>query len=166
MLNAVDNAILGSPTAVTVTVRPSDQRVDAQIAVRGKNGFVGKGVSNRSAKNQTQQTRARAGQHRAFRVRLDNSGQARNKAVVSAKDRPRGAKVRYYVGGRDITKAVGSDRGWKTRIDPGKTQKLRAVVRPGARMPAGSRVVTKLKATWRGDVDQVDAVKGVVRVRG
>lgn len=168
VLRDANGAILGSPAAVTVTVRPSDQRVDARISVAGKKGFAGRGTFNKSAKKQTKKATARVGQRKVFQVRLDNDQDARNKVFVTASDRPGQAvraKVRYYAGGRDITKKVGSENGWKQNIKPGKSQKVRIVVQPGAKMRAGSRVVAKLTATWKGDENQVDAVKGVVKVR-
>lgn len=156
--------VVGSVTPLRIAVMPSDQVVDVEIAAP-RRGFAGNQVYNRTGRGQVARARSSAGRDTVFRVRVGNDGTVRNTVRVrGSRIGARGA-VRYRFGGRDITRAVTSTRGWAVSLPPGGTKMVRAVLTVPASAKAGARLAARVRTQWRGDVRTVDTVRAVVRVK-
>lgn len=155
---------LGSPAAMTVTIRASDQQPDGWVSTASGSGYVGNDVYNTSGSGQTKRLAAQRTETRTFYVRLYNDGNVANTFALKGSGAGAGATVRYLAGGADVTAAMRSASGWKVSLKPGayKLVKTRIKVREGASI--GSIKTAKVTGTWTGDGIRSDVVKAVVKV--
>lgn len=154
----------GDPGRITFTLPASDQRPDLLVREPHGDTFAGDGVYNATGRGQTRTAPARPGQRRTFRVLVANDGNAPSTYAVRGRRIGRPARLRYIVGGRDVTRQVQSRQGWRVELAPGEQRQVRvliAVRRGAGRARAGATV----SATWRGDRTRVDAVRALVAIR-
>lgn len=153
------------PPPDTPTTQPAVLRPDAWIRKHDWIGYIGNDVYNTTASGQTVGGVAPRAAARAFRVRIYNDGATPAVITLKATASPRGAVVRYFSGGEDVTAALTSSQGLTFTRAPGAFKGFRIRIDIGRHAAIGSRKAAKVVATsGTGSASQVDAVKAVVTV--
>lgn len=155
-VTATDGAGNSTTRQVRYTVLPR-HRPDLQVRRPGST-WVGVGAHD-GVGGQTVQVPARTGVHRA-RIRVVNDGVVRDRFVVKG-TRKRGVRVRYVVGGRDVTARVRSGRYRTPLLDPGERWSMTVRLDVGAR--ATARTLVRVRATSVGNPSRTDAVSATRR---
>jgi hypothetical protein len=146
-----------SPTATpapTVEPRP---RADAMIR---KPGGRWKGRDVLSTDGQAIALRTRTGLPVRAQVRIRNIGDAAARLVANGTVLRRGVELRWYTGGRDVTRRIEAGTFRTPRLGPGQSVRLVLVVEPHA---SGVAKVIRLAARAPGDTTR-DVVRARVRV--
>lgn len=159
-----NGATLDPPSSTTVTIKKSDQQPDGQISRRSSSGYIGDGVYNTTAADQTQDASARPGAERSFYVRVYNDGTGTDIFALRGSASPKGAVVTYLRGTTDVTAAMLSPDGYSIWVAPGSFKLVRIRITIGATAAIGSVKEATVTASWTGDVTLLDAVKAVVTV--
>lgn len=157
-------AVLGTPNTGLLVVRKSDQRPDAWISTSALSSYAGNNVYNSTGARQTRTLSAQRGRTRTFHVRVYNDGNIQNDFVVRGSAARPGSTVRYFYEGNDVTRALRSANGWRVQLLRGSHVSLEVRVTPTGSASIGSLKPAAVRATWRGDGDRVDAVRGLVKV--
>jgi hypothetical protein len=158
---------LGMLKSVTVIIEASDQQPDAWVSTAPDSGYIGNNVYNTTGADQTKTLTARAGQPRAFYVRIYNDGNDMDTLTVRGVSIPTLAAVRYLSGTTDITARMQSQAGFTVaRLRPGAFRLIEVRITPGAAAAVGSVRVARVSATWTGDSVRADLARAVVRVTG
>ncbi len=154
---------LGNPARIELTIGASDQQPDALIRAAGTTRFVGDDVHNRTGRRQTLTAAGQVGRFQSFEVRVTNDGTVRSTfTVTGSRSRP-AAKVRYFVGALDISRAMRAPEGWTVSLGPHQHAVVRVAVK--VRRDAGApRGTAWVKAVWRGDRRRADLVRAIVPV--
>ena len=163
LYSASRGAVLGTPNAAGLAIRPSDQRPDGWISTEAEAGYVGDNVINSTGSGQTRYVRVRVGETSVFHVRIYNDGNVTNTLAVRG-GTPRSATVRFSDSGSDVSRALRSSAGWRVRLGAHRFRAITVEVtpRPGARV--GTVVAVPVSATWRGDGTRTDVIRAVTRV--
>jgi len=156
--------LMGTPTRMTVIIRPSDQRPDGQISTSPSTGYAGNNVYNTTGERQTRTRSATRGQTRTFYARIYNDGNVRNVFALTGTRPPRGAKVRYLLGGKDVTAAMRSEAGVRLAVAPDRSGLVTVRIEVGPRAAIGTRKHALVTATWHGDSSRADTVRAVAKV--
>lgn len=106
----------------------SKVRPDASIALAKSGGFVGKHVYNITGRRQTLTAEARPGGRVAFLVKVQNDGAIPDAIVVGGPKPFPGFRVRYFDGGRPVTRQVAAGTYRVGPLDPGESHTLRLVI--------------------------------------
>jgi probable HAF family extracellular repeat protein len=143
------------PAAVLV-IRASDQRPDTHVRVGSRGPW---------AADDRVRLGVRPGDPGRFQVRLgheDGRGLARVQMAARSNE-PRGVKIRWFLGRREVTDAVTSDRGLSLAVPPSAKAApvLTAALRTPRILAPGARKVVEVKTIWRGD----DRASDLVRIR-
>jgi uncharacterized membrane protein len=149
----------------TVTLRESDQQPDLEVSTTAHKAYLGNGVHNRTAAQQTATSPIRLRDTRSFYVRLHNDYNAAITTSVRPAQTPAGVRVRYIHAGEDITEAVTGPGGWKATVRPGRRVLVRLEVKAGRTLQPGETRTIKVAAIWSGDQTRRDVVGAKVQVR-
>lgn len=148
---------------ITVAIRTSDQRPDAEVS-RSGHGYVGNDVYNTSARHQTVTRSIHPGKTSSFSMRLGNDGNSAILVDVQPRGRHKGLAVRYFQGKTNLTSAV-EHGGWQPLLRPGHTMVLRIEVSARRSARPGTVRTAKVGVMWRGDHTWQDVVGARVRIR-
>jgi hypothetical protein len=155
----------GNTTSVerSYTVVAAAYRPDAMIRSRGTSSWTGNNVYGGYRKQRISQTAARAGVVRTAVVRLQNEANRAERLVVSGTPGSDRFRVRYLLGGDDVTRRVVAGTLRTRVLEPGRSLDLTVkVTRRDAAGPGTSRTV-KVLVTSTHDASRRDAVATVVR---
>lgn len=155
---------LGSPSSMTVTIDPSDQRPDALVSTAATTGYIGNNIYNTTGANQTETLTTRRAQTRTFYVRIANDGTVTNTFELHGSVPVAGSSVRYFSGTNEITTAMRSDSGWPVTLARGTSRTMKMQIRVLTTATIGSLKPGTVTAAWTGDGTRRDLVRGVVKV--
>ncbi|ROR91858.1 phosphatidylserine/phosphatidylglycerophosphate/cardiolipin synthase-like enzyme [Nocardioides aurantiacus] len=155
---------LGATTRAEVVIEPSDQRPDAQVSTAPGSGYAGSNVYNSTGAGQARSLNARRNQARSFYARFQNDGNVTNTFSLTGSAAPRGATVRYYRGGRNVTAAMQSAAGLQVTLTSGALTTVRVSVHAHRNAKVRSLKPATVSARWTGDGTRTDVAKVVVRV--
>jgi hypothetical protein len=142
------------------------QQPDGTIRKPGTKKYVGNNIYNTTGKHQTAKTTAHRSQARKFKVRLYNDGNATATFAAHAIQSTKGVRVRYIVGGADVTAQMNSVAGLSITRAPGAYVKVKVKVKIKAAAAHGSRKFAKVWATGTASgFSKSDLVKAVVKVK-
>jgi hypothetical protein len=110
------------------TASPGSFQPDGLIRKFGGT-FLGNNIYNGTGNHQTVRAHAARGQSRAFQIKVQNDGKAKDQIFVSVPgQRPPGFRLRYFVGTKDVTAKVANHTFQTPVLAPGATSTLRVVV--------------------------------------
>ena len=162
--SAGEGVVLSNPDRLTLTIAASDQPVDAMIRHSRDAAYVGDGIVNRTADGQTVETEGRRGSRRTFVTQVVNDGNARITIGLRARAAKKALRVRYVLGGKDVTGRLTGTDGLRIRLAPGQARQLKMKVTVRASAKPGSLPGALVRAVWLGDERRVDAVRAEVKV--
>jgi Calx-beta domain-containing protein len=157
-------AVLGTPRAAGLRIRPSDQQPDAWIGGRPHSGYVGNNIYNATGARQTKTLSARRTQTRVFYVRVYNDGASQNTITLRGSPSPRRSTVRFYRRSIDVTAAMRSPQGLSLRLRAHAFRQLRVETTIGPRATIGSTKTVSISGTWTGDSTRTDLVRAATHV--
>lgn len=134
---------------------------DALIGRSTDSSLLGNGVFNGTGEGQTRGWAAKRGQTRTFRVPAQAEGTTPGDIRVSGCASSSKFKVRYVLGGADVTAGVVAG-AFTRNLDPGETLALQLKIRPKGSANAGQLKTCAVRAS--GDSNR-DTVVAKVRVR-
>ena len=158
------SALLGTPRAAGLRIRPSDQQPDAWIGTRPHSSYVGNNIYNTTGARQTKTVSARRTQTRTFFVRIYNDGTSPNIITLRGSPSPRRSTVRFHRGSIDVTAAMRSPQGLRLRIRASDFRQVRVETRIGPRATIGSTKTVSVSGTWTGDSISSDLVRAATHV--
>jgi hypothetical protein len=142
------------------------QQPDGKIRKLHSTDYLGNNIYNTTARRQTVKTTAHRGDLRKFKVRVYNDGNTTSAFAAHGVQSARGVRVKYIVGGVNVTAAMNSAAGFSFTRAPGAFVKIKVKVRIKGSAAHGSRKFAKVLATGTASgFTKIDAVKGVVKVR-
>jgi Arylsulfotransferase (ASST) len=147
----------------TVTAGSTHFQPDAQIKAGAAGRFVGGNVYGGPQRQHIRQSIGHAGRSKGSRVRFQNDGSTVDRITIKGTAGHMNFHVRYFVGGRNVTRQVTGGTYRTPVLAPGRTQLMRiTVTRTRAARPHRSRTVT-LTGTSVDDPARHDAVATIVR---
>jgi uncharacterized membrane protein len=117
---------------------------------------------NATGKHQSKSTSAKIGKSKSFYVSVQNDGSATDTIRLKGLNASKGFVVKYYVGKKDVTKAVVRGTYQIQNLAAGATAKsLKIVVKVKSTAKVGA--IQRLKVTATSGATGVDVVKGTVK---
>ncbi len=149
----------GTSAHLNVISTGPTRKPDGQIAL-GSGAFVGNNVYNTDGINQAKSKTTTAGQKVTFQIKLQNDGTAKDKFTVHATGSSvTGLTIKYFRGTTNITMAVNSGTFQVTKVAPGTSVTIKAVVTVASSAAHGANVTRLVTITSGNDTNQKDAVK-------
>jgi len=148
------------PTTTTITINPSDQRVDGLIKPNGGTN-VGNNIYNTTGVSQTVTQNASRGQKKIYYATAQNDGNAPNTLLVKGSASSTGYAVSYFAGTSttNISYAI-THAGYSTgSLAVGASKLIRVEITASSTAPHGSTKSAAITSTWTGDMTTVDVVK-------
>jgi hypothetical protein len=157
------NVTLDQARAVTATFTAVAHQPDGRIGTSTKVAkMVGDNIYNATGKRQSKSGSAKIGKSKAFYVSVQNDGNATDTITLKGLKASKGFVVKYYVGKKDVTKAVVRGTYQIQNLAAGATAKsLKIVVKVKPTAKVGA--IQKLKVTATSGVSATDVVKGKLK---
>jgi hypothetical protein len=154
---------LDQARAVTATFTAVAHQPDGRIGTSTKVAkMVGDNIYNGTGKHQSKSGTAKIGKSKAFYVSVQNDGNATDSITLKGLKASKGFVVKYYVGKKDVTKAVVRGTYQLQNLAAGATAKsLKIVVKVKPTAKVGA--IQKLKVTATSGVSAMDVVKGKLK---
>lgn len=151
---------LAPPTTTTVTIYPSDQRVDGLVKNNG-GANAGSNIYNTTGASQTVTQNANRGQKKVYYVTVQNDGNVTNGFRVKGTASSTGYTVAYFASttATNITTAVTRGTYSTGSLLVGATKLIRVEITSLSTAPHGSTKSVAVTSTWTGDATSTDVVK-------
>ena len=157
------NVTLDQARSVTATFTAVAHQPDGRIGTSSKVAkMVGDNIYNATGKHQSKYGHTKPGKSKAFYVSVQNDGNATDTITLKGLKASKGFIVKYYVGKKDVTKAVVRGTYQIQNLAAGATAKsLKIVVKVKRTAKVGA--IQKLKVTATSGVSAMDVVKGKLK---
>ena len=157
------NVTLDQARSVTATFTAVAHQPDGRIGTSSTVAkMVGDNIYNATGKHQGKYGHAKPGKSKAFYVSVQNDGNATDTITLKGLKASKGFIVKYYVGKKDVTKAVVRGTYQIQNLAAGATAKsLKIVVKVKRTAKVGA--IQKLKVTATSGVSAMDVVKGKLK---
>lgn len=179
-----NGAVLGTPRIAALRIRASDQQPDVMVGPRRmdlipcwrgmvrvcQTSYAGFDVYNSTALGQTLTFPGRRTQTRAIYFRVETGGNAVGAFRIKGSAAPPNTRLRYFLGGKDVTAALRSPEGRTVVLAPYPRDGIAAVKVVTAKVTIlrgaaiGSRKPVAVRSIYKGDAPVVDKARGVVKV--
>ena len=149
----------GTTAHLGVIATGPQRKPDGQIAI-GTGSFIGNNIYNTDGLSQSKSRSIKPG-YVTFKIKLQNDGTgAKDRFTVHATGSVvAGLTIKYFKGTTNITAAVKNGTFQVTKVSPGSSVTIRAVVRVRSIAAHGATVTRLLTITSGNDTNQKDAVK-------
>jgi hypothetical protein len=151
------NVVVGTPVA------PPTYKVDGEIRLSTQTAFVGDGVYNTTAVNQTRNASVRRGQTGKFVVQVRNEANTTDSIRVKGPASGGGFTLRYFNGTTDVTAQVVAGTFQFTNLAPNATAKLKVKVTVAGTATINATKTVKIKFTSVADSTKKDTVAAKVK---
>jgi hypothetical protein len=161
--DAVDGPIEVSTKGGTATSPGSfvlsHHQPDALVKAPGAFAFVGDGIYNGTASDQTGSASGKRGATRVWTIRIQNDGDVDDSVTVAGPGTTAAFSVRYLAGGAPVTRRVVAGTYVIPNLPPGAfgTLRFEVTVRPGARVGAAGVWLLRAASSELGRRDAVRA---------
>ncbi len=162
---------LASPSTATIVIRRNSEGLDqpdVMAAQPGSSQFAGNGTYNTSGDGQIAVQNTRAGNTVNFTIRVQNDSPVTDsiKLTGAGSGTATGSSVKFWLGGRDITKALATTAGYIVEnLRPGQYKDVRVEVKVGSRADKFSGYGGTITATSVGTTSKSDTARTLVIVR-
>ncbi len=153
--SAESNVVSGTPILPVY-------KVDGEIRRASQTAFVGDGVYNSTAANQSRSVSVHRGQTTSFVVRIRNEANVTDSITVQGPGNTTGFTVQYLQGTTDVTAAVVAGTFVFEDMAPNSTRNLKVKVTVAANATVNATKTVKIKAISVGNTTKKDVVAAKV----